>query len=367
MARIFSWKITNGKYAYLVKDEVNNTYIRNRVSDQATLLQFSKIVLGFSENQYMLEYNNLRSEVLSLYGRDLGNDYTVYYDTGEDDGPNKLILLSGRDGENGSDARSNSEVISEKTLKVLNSAIDNRISEFTEQENLLSDNIKRFVETSVGVNMSATMQSLNETNAQLAEMRTQVDNVRTKNSEIADSLETFTGGTIDGMTSLLSQTSEMKSWLNNYGGSLSGIVSDYNEARATIAGMAGGDPTQGVFKNIASGFTNVTTKISNVETKCTELSGTVENISKKEIVETEPVDMPEVMLGKSSPSEDNEGQIKLKTSFSDDGLEFTYGDENFISFINGEITLQSGDFGLKITNDGIMVRKNGGKYTKADI
>jgi hypothetical protein len=356
MARIFSWKITNGKYAYLVKDEENNTYIRNRINDSLTLLAFSKTILGFSENQYMAEYNNLRNEVLSLYGKDIGSDYSVYYDTGEDGGSNRLILLTGKDGENASSVQNNNGVISNNDYETLSSIIDTRIDEYQERENLLRDDVKEYIEASIGSSVSNAMENIIATNARLDALQLEVNDVISNDSDIINAIDVFTGATQNNMATLLSDTTALKGWMNDYSGSISGIVHDYNEANYTIGSMDGANPSSGLFANIGTCFNKLNNKIGKVESQCYELSGTVETIRK-------PISNDDITQILSSKSVINKDSCVQQLS-SEDGIVFKYSDNAFMSFLSGEITLQSGDYGLKITNDGIFVRKKGGDYIK---
>lgn len=365
MARIFSWKITNGKYAYLVKDEVHNTYIRNRVSDAATLLQFSKTILGFTENEYMSEYMNLRNEVLSLYGKDIGDDYSVYYDTGEDGGENKLILLSGKDGENASVAKTtNNSLVTKNDYQAIKEIVNNSIDEFKEKENLLSNSVKEYIDTTIGLTFDSAMCGVNEAKEQIGILQAEVQNVASNDANVINALKTFTGSTSENINSLMTQTGQMDNWIKDYGDALSGIVVDYNGAKAAISSMAGQDPSNGLFSNMSTCFTNMNGKINNVETKCYELSGTVENIAKRE-----PIDIGSLeegpILSKSMYFSGQDDEDTIQTLSDKNGIVFMYKDDSFISFVDGDIILQSGDYGLKITNEGIKVRKKGGDYTDA--
>lgn len=230
MARIFSWKINSGKYAYLLKDDVNNTYIRNKITDKQELLRISNTVFGYTENQYASEFSNLRDEVLTKYGKDIGSNYSVFYDTGGEDNSRQLILLSGKDGESGGNSHtSQNGILSEYDYNILSEAINSEFESFRNQSELLSNEIKEYIQNSVGSTLHDALLQINNARAELDEMRENLTQVLAQDAEVIAALSEFTGGTSEELASILEQTAAMQNWISENESSIMNIVADYNE------------------------------------------------------------------------------------------------------------------------------------------
>lgn len=280
MARIFSWKINSGKYAYLAKDEVNNTYIRNKVTDKQELLRISQTVFAYSESQYASEYSNLRNEVLGKYGKDIGSNYSDFYDTGSEYSNTHLILLSGKDGENGGNSHtSQNGVISEYDYNVLSEAINSEFERFRNQSELLSSEIQEYIDNSVGSTLVDALAQINNAREELDNMRENLTQVLAQDAEVIAALSEFTGGTSDQLVSILTQTSAMQDWINNNSDALMNIVTDYNSAGQY--GLIGENTnvSEGLFGKIGQCINALSGTVGTVSEQFNAASATIETIA----------------------------------------------------------------------------------------
>lgn len=124
---VFSWKIDNSKYGYLCGPEIDNNkpMICDRITTHETLKQISDKVSEWDYSEYSENFDELK-EMISEYtqGSTISGTADNYYF--ENDNDKNYIVLTGKDGYNGS-KQEQFKSLKEDILKEINSHIDDYI------------------------------------------------------------------------------------------------------------------------------------------------------------------------------------------------------------------------------------------------
>lgn len=237
MAKIFSWKLTANKYAYLERNPETGSFIRNKITDTATLYQISRNVNELTEDEYRTAYNDMREEIIARYQQDIGDDYTIYYDTGEDDPTNKLILLSGKDGNAQNEGNSHihtTSVLSEADYTLIQNAIDEKLSGITAMLENITENIMQYIDERFGAGISNTLTAITTAITAVTELQTQLETALSRNAEIAQSFGNISGSVASSLSSIEYRTNMVEAEIATVSGNVSSLYTNYDDLATRV-------------------------------------------------------------------------------------------------------------------------------------
>lgn len=163
MARVYSWKLPDGRYAYL---DASGNYIRDsRISDVSELQAIGDNVRKMTPSEYQRTFTNMKSLVESS-GYAL-KDWTYYFDVVGDAG---TIFVSGRDG-SGSIGTPGGGTSGGGT-------VSNPYEEMDKLKNQIDAMLKNMEETIKKNTEAAVNKSVSELNKDIADAMEELGNIR---------------------------------------------------------------------------------------------------------------------------------------------------------------------------------------------
>ena len=163
MARVYSWKLPDGRYAYL---DASGNYIRDsRISDVSELQAIGDNVRKMTPSEYQRTFTNMKSLVESS-GYAL-KDWTYYFDVVGDAG---TIFVSGRDG-TGSSGTPGGGTSGGGT-------VSNPYEEMDKLKNQIDAMLKNMEETIKKNTEAAVNKSVSELNKDIADAMEELGNIR---------------------------------------------------------------------------------------------------------------------------------------------------------------------------------------------
>lgn len=238
MAKVFSWKIAPGKYAYLEPED--GSYIRSRINDSTTIQQMANRIESWSEDEYRQAFDAMKAEVNRVYGTITGS-YSDYYSVGGIGG-GTVVLLAGKDGVDGkagiADQYINETDYAELLAKI-NEEFDKYKAEIMSQVNAVRDSIENAASTDI----SEALDSLRQTREELSDLRDRLADASSKAQNAIDAvrgLSMFADGEIDPsiLEDILLLESRFEEWATEYDGKILTLLSDYDSVTQQLGGIA---------------------------------------------------------------------------------------------------------------------------------
>ena len=238
MAKVFSWKVAPGKYAYLEPED--GSYIRSRITDSTAIQQMASRVESWSEDEYREAFDNMKAEVNRVYGSITGS-YSDYYSAGGIGG-GTVVLLAGKDGTDGKTSVVN-QYISETDYTELINKMDEEFERYKADILAQVESIKNSLENTAADDIGAAMDSLRETRAELENLRERLGEASSKAQDAIDAvrgLSMFADGEIDPqiLEDILLLESRFNEWAIEYDGKLAALLVDYDSVTQQLGSIA---------------------------------------------------------------------------------------------------------------------------------
>ena len=241
MAQVFSWKISTGKYSYLIQE--NGSYIRDKITNQDKLHEMANTVNGWSEVQYASAYNAMKDEVNTVFGAGtLSEPYTKYYSFEQLGG--SVVLLSGKDGIGGGGGGGGVQpALTDDDYRELERKINEELNKYRDSLNAQVQAIRDSIADQVSATISEALSHLNFTKDELDAIRAELEATKQSAQNALDAaralFENFDGSNItpDMLADILAMSERFGNWLDNSGSTLSLLLADYDEILGYIGGL----------------------------------------------------------------------------------------------------------------------------------
>lgn len=238
MAKVFSWKVAPGKYAYLEPE--NGSYIRSRITDSTIIHQMANTVNSWTEDEYREAFNNMKSEVNRVYGSITG-DYSEYYSIGGING-GTVVLLAGKDGV---DAKTSvaEQYINEVDYTRLIEKMDEEFEKYKGEIMTQVQAIKDSIENSASQDIGDALESLRQTREELSELRGRMSEAASKAQNALDAvrgLAMFSDGEIDPqlLQDIMLLEERFNAWTSEYDDKIAALLVDYDAVTQQLGSIA---------------------------------------------------------------------------------------------------------------------------------
>lgn len=175
MARVFSWKLDDYKYGYIVPPRGDGKHISERITNDTVLSKMAQSVKTWDREKYEKMFNELNEEVFSTFHVSIPGTIDDYF--GEEQLDNSYIILTGKDG-----ANSNNCGLSEDDLKTIEKTVAKKINLAVSEIEQASNSLKTWV-------IDKTNSSILYSKAVTDEA---IERMATINKSLADELESAT-------------------------------------------------------------------------------------------------------------------------------------------------------------------------------
>ena len=275
MARVFSWKVSESKYSYLIKDSATNSYIRNKITDINALHSMANTVDGWSESTYRDAFMAMRAEVNNVFGNFVDSDWRKYFDASPIKGAD-IVLLSGKDGVNGNS--SIKEILSEDDYNELTEAIEKTFEQYRQEIEANADLVKQAIEAQVSSTVRDALNSIAETQAELDGMRNDMEETARSLRDALDAAANADWGegiSQEELDAINSKIGYFSDWVNQYSGAVLTMKSDYDAASQSIGAWATQqDVSMGLFSMLCTNINVLSGTVGVVQRTINAASGT---------------------------------------------------------------------------------------------
>ena len=275
MARVFSWKVSENKYSYLIKDSATNSYIRNKITDINALHSMANNVDGWSEATYRDAFMAMRAEVNNVFGNFADSDWRKYFDASPIKGAD-IVLLSGKDGANGNS--SIKDILSEDDYNELTEAIEKTFEQYRQEIEANADLVKQAIEAQVSSTVRDALNSIAETQAELDGMRNDMEETARSLRDALDAAANADWGegiSQEQLDAINSKIGYFSDWINHYSGAVLTMKSDYDAASQSIGAWAvQQDVSRGLFSMLCTNINVLSGTVGVVQRTINAASGT---------------------------------------------------------------------------------------------
>jgi hypothetical protein len=299
MNRILSWKLPDGKYAYIFDESFYKTdieggqgkYISDRISPNSSVWEGIIVKLNdMSYEDYVARFNAMNEEIKAKYGFQIEWNNSFYNFTQNAKGVN-IVLLSGKDGNGGSsnesmgDSDFGEEGIDDIDYnKIIKDLLDDEAAKEVFVEGVREDIVKYVNEK--------TMDTLNKAVDDLDETK---DNLLKVNAELASQLdgakealnmasELFNLGdsniTPESIKEVFSNMDEYTTWMTENSGHVKTMKADYDWVNQNMGSIGEAENIpEGLFSRFATSLNNVNKTVGTVEETMSAAMGRIEDIA----------------------------------------------------------------------------------------
>lgn len=156
MARVFSWKLDDYKYGYIMPPKQNGPHISERITNETLLSKMAETVKTWDKKTYTRMFNELNQEVYDMFHVKIAGSADDYY--GDEHIDNNYIILTGKDGSNGSTMLTNED------LKKIEKTVTNKLNLAKSEIEAAEKSLKLWVidktNSSIASSMSITQESV---------------------------------------------------------------------------------------------------------------------------------------------------------------------------------------------------------------
>ena len=156
MARVFSWKLDDYKYGYIMPPKQNGPHISERITNETLLSKMAETVKTWDKKTYTMMFNELNQEVYDMFHVKITGSVDDYY--GDEHIDNNYIILTGKDGSNGSTMLTNEDL--KKIEKTVTNKLNLAMSEVEAAEKSLKVWVIDKTNSSIASSMSITQESV---------------------------------------------------------------------------------------------------------------------------------------------------------------------------------------------------------------
>lgn len=156
MARVFSWKLDDYKYGYIMPPKQNGPHISERITNETLLSKMAETVKTWDKKTYTRMFNELNQEVYDMFHVKITGSADDYY--GDEHIDNNYIILTGKDGSNGNTMLTNED------LKKIEKTVTNKLNLAKSEIEAAEKSLKLWVidktNSSIASSMSITQESV---------------------------------------------------------------------------------------------------------------------------------------------------------------------------------------------------------------
>lgn len=156
MARVFSWKLDDYKYGYIMPPKQNGPHISERITNETLLSKMAETVKTWDKKTYTRMFNELNQEVYDMFHVKITGSADDYY--GDEHIDNNYIILTGKDGSNGNTMLTNED------LKKIEKTVTNKLNLAQSEIEAAEKSLKLWVidktNSSIASSMSITQESV---------------------------------------------------------------------------------------------------------------------------------------------------------------------------------------------------------------
>ena len=156
MARVFSWKLDDYKYGYIMPPRQNGPHISERITNETLLSNMAETVKNLDKETYTRMFNELNQEVYDMFHVRITGSVDEYY--GDEHLDNNYIILTGKDGSNGN------MTLSKEDLKRIEKTVTDKINLAMSEINSAEKSIKSWVidktNSSIASSLTVTQESV---------------------------------------------------------------------------------------------------------------------------------------------------------------------------------------------------------------
>lgn len=283
MARIFSWKVSPTKYAYLIKDSMFGTEescVRSRITDVSQLRQMADICNDLTESQYRDKYEIVKAEVNGTAGLwSMVNDYQEYYEASTA-GYSDVVILSGVGMEGESDGLWQGGDEDEK-WRELEEYIDKLMEEYRSQISADTAAIREAIAAAASADIGDAMNDLHQASERLDEIEQNLANAARDAQNALDAARSLIGLGADGITpeaiaNVIQSTNRYDEWLNQNGSATTQMIVDYDALRSRMGGIGQAvDAAGGYLSYLGYSMNILSGTVGTTERTMAALSGTI--------------------------------------------------------------------------------------------
>ena len=282
MARVYSWKIDDNHYSYIVSAATTGEHVRERIEGEA-LTEMGLIVTGLTWEEYLAAYNSMNSELKLKYGRGLTDDINViekYFD-----GPmhDPIITLTGRDGISTTMAGT-IDFTSDEIFEDFNKSIEEKLNKAKADIQAQNSAVTQYVENKVNATIEEAKKTISATTKELNDVKVELENdLKNATSAITSLNNLFGLGkdiTADDIKDAVKTSSEGAEWITAHSGIIDTIKTDYNEAARQAGAIGyGEDPSKGLMTWFGESFNLMSGTVGSVRTDMDASRGLIENVA----------------------------------------------------------------------------------------
>lgn len=359
MARVFSWKLDDYKYGYIIPPTGNGPHISERITTESLLSKMAETVKGMDKETYNRMFNELNKEVYDMFHVSISGSADDYY--GNESIDSNYIILTGKDGANGKSA------LTEEDLKKIEKTVTEKINIAKAEINAAEKNLKAWVvnktnstmETSMGITQES-VENMNAINQSLKEKLENAENYL----KTAASLFDFNGYGItrNKIVSTISNSNSALTLASVANKTASEAMDELKSVSENLFSLQSEQST--LKKSIKSINDSMLTNIGKVKQQIYEIKEDVENAKMTAYSQTESTENSTLLgIGRKKRARNENSPNSIITNVVQNG-DKTYtslvkiGDENY--FIN---VLPSGEtLNDENVKDGLTLSKTGFRY-----
>jgi hypothetical protein len=359
MARVFSWKLDDYKYGYIIPPKGNGPHISKRVEDKEKLSEMAETVKGMDKETYTRLFNELNQEVYDMLHVSISGSADDYY--GNESVDSNYIILTGKDGANGK------SMLTEEDLKKIEKTVTEKINIAKAEINAAEKSLKAWVvnktNSTMETSMEITQESVENMNAINQSLREQLENAESYLNTAA-SLFDFNGYGIT-RNKIVSTISNSNSALTLASVANKTASEAIDELKSVSESLSSLQNEQSILKkNIKNVNDSMLTNIGNVKQQINEIKEDVENAKMTAYSQTASTENGTLLgVGRKKMARNENSPNSIITNVVQNG-DKTYtslvkiGDENY--FIN---VLPSGEtLNDENAKDGLTLSKTGFRY-----
>ena len=359
MARVFSWKLDDYKYGYIIPPKGNGPHISKRVEDKGKLSEMAETVKGMDKETYTRLFNELNQEVYDMLHVSISGSADDYY--GNESVDSNYIILTGKDGSNGK------SVLTEEDLKKIEKTVTEKINIAKAEINAAEKSLKAWVvnktNSTMETSMEITQESVENMNAINQSLKEKLENAENY-LKTAASLFDFNGYGItrNKIVSTISNSNSALTLASVANKTASEAMEELKSVSENLSSLQSEQST--LKKNIKSINDSMLTNIGKVKQQIYEIKEDVENTKMTAYSQTESTENSTLLgIGRKKRARNENSPNSIITNVVQNG-DKTYtslvkiGDENY--FIN---VLPSGEtLNDENVKDGLTLSKTGFRY-----
>ena len=239
MGKVFSWKIDDKNYAYILIPN-SKKHISERITDIDTINTIINKVSQWSEQKYQAAFNEMSKEILKTFGIDM--PYSSEYFGKETEDKNIIIMGASKE---------ELTKIDELKNEILD-LVDTRFSKILSDLKDFKDEMMSLVNKRTIDSVKASKEIFNESMDSVNDLKLTMEkrfNDATETLEKASKILDLNNNEIntESLLDLFKTANRSDKWIKSYSGDIETIKTDYKLMEKKVSPM---DKTKGVFSTV---------------------------------------------------------------------------------------------------------------------